>query len=120
MPKTSPGGCAMAEPTPQTFNHFALIGFNDAYWREPAERRRQQLCGWLEQLRRGVDAVHLYQTRGVESTGDLRAGSAVGGDDRPIPARSFPHFAARLAPLRAGAVLRTAPWGLTQPPPYPR
>ncbi|MGH7614761.1 MAG: chlorite dismutase family protein [Gemmatimonadales bacterium] len=108
----------MPEPTPQTFNHFALVGFTDSYWSEPPERRRQVLCGWLEALREAVDALHLYQTFGVEATSDLLVWSAVEGEDLGIPARFFTRFAETVAPLRRHITLRTALWGFTQPSQY--
>ena len=108
----------MAESTPQTFNHFALIGFTEGHWSEPAERRHREVREWLERLRNQVGALHLYQTFGVESTSDLLVWSAVAGDDRDIPARFFNQFAECLAPWRHAAVLRTALWGFTQPSQY--
>jgi len=108
----------MAEPTPQTFNHFALISFTDPFWREPSERRRELLCSWLEPLRNAVGAMHLYQTFGVESTSDLLVWSALAGDEVDIPARYFSRFAETLVPLRGAVELRTALWGFTKPSQY--
>ncbi len=108
----------MPEPTPQTFSHFALVGFTENYWTEPPERRRQVLCGWLEALRENLDALHLYQTFGVEAASDLLVWSAVGGEDHGIPARFFTRFAETVAPLRRYVALRTALWGFTQPSQY--
>jgi chlorite dismutase len=110
----------MAEPTPQTFNHFALLGFTPDYWAVPAADRQRALCGALESLRGTVDALHLYQLFGVEASSDLLVWSAIAGDDLAIPARFFGEFAARLAPLRQHLVLRTALWGFTQPSQYTR
>lgn len=110
----------MAEPTPQTFNHFALIGFTDEHWAQPPAERQRALCGALESLRETVDALHLYQTFGVESASDLLVWSAIAGDDLGTPARFFAEFAARLAPLRRRVTLRTALWGFTQPSQYTR
>lgn len=110
----------MPEPTPQTFNHFALVRFTDAYWREPAERRRELRCGWLEPLRNAVDALHFYQTFAVESASDLLVWSALAGDDVGIPARFFARFAEALAPVRPMVELRTALWGFTKPSQYTR
>jgi chlorite dismutase len=108
----------MVEPTPQTFNHFALISFTGAYWQETPERRRELLCRWLEPLRESVHALHLYQTFGVESTSDLLVWSAVAGNDVTVPARFFERFARTLAPLRRAVDLRTALWGFTKPSQY--
>jgi chlorite dismutase len=118
-------GCAatepeepMPEPTPQTFNHFALVAFTDGYWQETPERRRRLLCGWLEPLRSAVGALHLYQTYGVESPSDLLVWSAVAGEDVGIPARFFEQFAETIAPARHAVRLRTALWGFTKPSQY--
>lgn len=110
----------MPEPTPQTFNHFAMVAFTDAFWRQARERRRELLCGWLEPLRNAVDALHFYQTFGVESPSDLLVWSAVVGDDGAIPARFFERFAETLAPARHAVKLRTALWGFTKPSQYTR
>lgn len=108
----------MPEPTPQTFNHFALVSFTRDYWQESPERRRQLSCGWLDALRHSVDALHFYQTFGVESTSDLLIWSAVAGDDLTIPARFFRRFAETLAPVRRAVELRTTLWGFTKPSQY--
>jgi chlorite dismutase len=108
----------MPEHTPQTFNHFALVRLTDGYWSEPAERRRQALCGWLEALRGSVDALHLYQTFGVEAASDLLVWSAVEGEDRGNAARFFGRLAEATAPFRRYVTLRTALWGFTQPSQY--
>ena len=110
----------MPEATPQTFNHFALLGFTPDHWTVPAPDRQRALCTALESLRGSVDALHLYQLFGVESASDLLVWSAIAGDDLGVPARFFGEFAARLAPLRRQVTLRTALWGFTQPSQYTR
>jgi len=104
----------MPEATPQTFNHFALVRFTEAYWIAPPDERHGRLCHWLEALRSAVDALHCYQVFGVEAESDLIVWSAIAGDDLAIPARFFEAFAAAMAPLRAQARLTTALWGFTQ------
>lgn len=108
----------MAEATPQTFNHFALVGFTERHWAAPPAERHRGLCRWLEALRSQVDALHCYQVFGVEAASDLLVWSAVAGDDLDIPARFFARFAEALAPLRAQAKLETALWGFTQSSQY--
>ena len=108
----------MAEQTARTFNHFALVAFTADYWREPPDARRGIVCGWIERLRAATDAVHLYQTFGVEAGTDLLAWSSVAGDDSAIPARFFTAFAEALAPCRRYVAPRTALWGLTKPSQY--
>lgn len=108
----------MAEATPQTFNHFALVGFTERHWAAPPAERHRGLCRWLEALRSQVDALHCYQVFGVEAASDLLVWSAVAGEDLDIPARFFARFAEALAPLRAQATLETALWGFTQSSQY--
>ena len=108
----------MPDPTPQIFNHFALVRFTDGYWSEPPESRRRRLCTWLESLRGAVGALHLYQTFGVEAASDLIVWSAIEGEDLGIPGRFFTRFAESVAPLRRHLTLRTALWGFTQPSQY--
>ncbi len=108
----------MAEQTLPCFHHFALIAFTADYWREPPGARRGIVCGWIERLRAATDALHLYQTFGVEAGTDLLAWSAIAGDDPVIPARFFAACAEALAPSRRYVTLATALWGLTQPSQY--
>ncbi|HTR22162.1 MAG TPA: chlorite dismutase family protein [Gemmatimonadales bacterium] len=106
------------EQTPQTLNHFALVAFNDAYWSLPPARRSEIRCRWLETLKGGVDALHLYQTFGIESGNDLIVWTATAGDDPGTPARFFARFAEALAPVRGCVTLRAALWGFTLPSQY--
>ncbi|HEY6222742.1 MAG TPA: chlorite dismutase family protein [Gemmatimonadales bacterium] len=108
----------MTEATPQTFNHFALVKFTEAYWRAPRDERHRGLCRWLEALRSEVQALHCYQVFGVEAASDLLVWSAIAGDAVEIPARFFGVFAEAMAPLRAHATLATALWGFTQSSQY--
>lgn len=106
------------EETRRSFNHFALLRFEPGYWAKAREVRRSSVCAALEALRGGVDALHLYQTFGVESAGDLLLWTAVDGNDTAIPARFFARLGAALAPLRSDLSLTTALWGFTQPSQY--
>lgn len=108
----------MAEETHRTFNHFSLLRFHHRYWSREAEPRRQAICAVLETLRGGVDALHLYQTFGVEAGPDLLVWTAVDGGDPGIPARFFAHLARSLTPVRELLTLDTALWGFTQPSQY--
>lgn len=106
------------EETHRTFNHFSLVRFSDRYWKQDQAPRRQSVCAALETLRGEVDALHLYQTFGVEAGSDLLLWSAVDDGDAGVPARFFPHLARALAPIRALATVSTALWGFTQPSQY--
>lgn len=108
----------MPEQTPQTFNHFSLVRFSSDYWRETPEARRSLVCGWLERLKAGVDALHLYQLFGVERGSDLLVWSAMMGDALDIPARFFAGFAESAQPYRRYLDVETALWGFTRPSQY--
>ena len=108
----------MAEETHRTFNHFSLLRFGERYWGQDPKVRRQAVCAALETLRGGVDALHLYQTFGVEAGADLLVWTAVDGGDAGVPARFFPLLGRALAPLREFATLTTALWGFTQASQY--
>ena len=108
----------MAEETHRTFSHFSMLRFGDRYWGQDPKSRRQPVCAALEALRGGVDALHLYQTFGIEAGPDLLVWSAVDGGDPAIPARFFTHLARALSPIRDLVTLSTALWGFTQPSQY--
>lgn len=110
----------MPEATPQTFNHFALVRFTEAYWNAPRDQRHRELCHWLEELRSQVGVLHCYQSFGVEAANDLILWSAIAGEDLDIPSRFFGSFAEAMAPLRAHVTLETALWGFTQSSQYTR
>ena len=108
----------MAEETHRTFNHFSLLRFGERYWGQDAQARRQTVCAALESLKGGVDALHLYQSFGIEAGTDLLVWTAVDSGDPGVPARFFSHLSRALAPIRGLATLTTALWGFTQPSQY--
>ena len=108
----------MPEQTSQTFNHFALLAFDEAFWREKPARRRQILEGWMGRLRDGADVVHAYQTFGVECGSDLLLWSARAGTDVVLPAEFFAAFAGATRACRRYVTLRSALWGFTRPSQY--
>jgi len=108
----------MSEETHRTFNHFSLLRFGERYWEQDPKTRRQAVCAALETLKDGVDALHLYQTFGIESGSDLLVWSAVDSGDPDVPARVFGRLARALTPIRGLATLTTALWGFTQASQY--
>lgn len=108
----------MPEQTPVTLNHFGLASFTPAYWTLPADARRDVRCGWLERLRNGTDAVHLYQTFGLGGTADLLMWTAVRQADRAAPARFFRALAEAVQPYRAFIRFGDPLWGFTRPSQY--
>ncbi len=108
----------MPEATPQTFNHFTLIKFTAAYWAESPEDRQRIHRGWIDGLCGASDAVHLYQSYGLEAGSDLVVWCARKGDDTAIPGRFFTAFSSVTAPVRRDIDLRETLWGFTKPSQY--
>jgi len=108
----------MAEETPKTLNHFALVRFTDAYWALPPAERQPLLRGWLDRLRSAAEATHLYQVSGLEASADLLVWSAVRAEDPCAPARFFSGFAEANAPSRRHFSVHEALWGFTKPSSY--
>jgi chlorite dismutase len=108
----------MAEQTPETLNHFAMLSFTDAYWRLPPEARRSVRDGLLSRLRTAVDAVHLYQLSALESRADLLVWSASTSASAEASARFFAGWAAAIAPAREQITCRDLLWGYTRPSQY--
>src|SRR5262249_47087106 len=114
-PPTRHGGWPMAEQTPVTLNHFGLVRTSPAYWALSADDRRDVRCGWLERLRKGVDAVHLYQAFGLDGANDLITWTAKRGDDAKA---FFAAHAAAVQPVRQYLTFGEPLWGFTRPSQY--
>ncbi|HSB53626.1 MAG TPA: chlorite dismutase family protein [Gemmatimonadales bacterium] len=108
----------MAEPTPETLNHFAMLSFTDSYWQLSPESRRATRDGLLSRLRATADAVHLYQLSALESQGDLLVWSATASASPGASARFFAGWAAAIAPARAHIRPSDVLWGYTRPSQY--
>lgn len=108
----------MAEQTPQTLSHFALISFAPEWWRLPGAERRALRDQWLGGLGGAAQALHLYQTQGLQAGTDLLVWSALDLPDKGVPAQFFSAFAAAMAPVRGYATLRDSLWGFTRPSQY--
>lgn len=108
----------MPEETRRSFNHLALLRFSDAHWAREPDARRRAVASAVADLGAGVDALHLYQTFGIEAGPDLLIWTAVAGDDPGIPARMFASLARAFTPIRSAVTITTALWGFTQPSQY--
>lgn len=108
----------MAEQTPQSFNHFGLVAFRDAFWQEAPATRRQLMADWLGRLRQRLGAVHAYQTQAAEAASDLLLWSASAGDDVALPAEFLGAWAAAFRECRRYVTLRETLWGFTKPSQY--
>ena len=108
----------MAEPAPQTLNHFALLTAELAYWRlDPGERHALR-ASWLRSLRGSADAVHLYQSYPMQASNDLIVWSALPAEESQVAAGFFARFAAAMVPVRQYFTLRDTLWGFTRPSQY--
>lgn len=108
----------MAEQTPQTLNHFALLTFQESYWRMSAEERCALRQRWLHELGDVADALHLYQVYPSQVGTDLIAWSALRAEEPSAARDFFGRFAAAMAPFRSHIVLKDTLWGFTQPSQY--
>lgn len=108
----------MAEPTPETLNHFAVATFSDAYWRLPPETRRQVRADWLGAVRRTADALHLYQLTALESSSDLLLWTASADAEPAATEQFFAGMATALGHVRQFVAVRETLWGFTRPSQY--
>ncbi|HET6204678.1 MAG TPA: chlorite dismutase family protein [Planctomycetota bacterium] len=108
----------MAEPTPQTINHFALYSFGEAYWKLPSEERAKVRGSWLRRMREVGTALHLYQVFPTEAEADLLVWTARPAETPDVARGFFAAYAAACAELRPHARIREAFWGFTRPSPY--
>jgi chlorite dismutase len=108
----------MSRQTPSTFNHFNLIRFTPVYWALNIEERRRVVHTWLDRLRGGVDALHTYQTFGVEAESDLLTWGAIVANGPEVPQRFFTMLARATAPVRSYLTVARTLWGFTRPSQY--
>jgi chlorite dismutase len=106
------------EVTHRTLNHYALIGFKEAYWALASAERAEFHQRWLAALRGTAQTVDLYQT--TESGLDLLIWSASPADDRLDAASFFEKFARANAPFRHLIEIKDSLWGFTRPSQYSR
>lgn len=108
----------MAEPTPETLNHFAIVAFTADYARLPTAERHDRLHTWIEALRKVSDALHCYQLSGLEARGELLLWSACASAEPDRAERFFADWAAAAAGMRGLATLEDVMWGFTKPSTY--
>lgn len=108
----------MAEPTPETLNHFSGATFTERYWCLPPDARRQVRADWLGMVRDTSDALHLYQLATLEPSADLLLWAASADASPAAAERFFAGLASALAPVRQFVSVREALWGFTRPSQY--
>jgi chlorite dismutase len=110
----------MAEPTPETLNHFAVASFTPEYHRLPDAERHARLTAWLDAVRDASDALACYQLAGFESRGALLLWSACGSADPGRVSRFFAGWTRALGPMRGLVDFPDVLWGFTRPSQYTR
>ena len=108
----------MAEQTPVTLNHFALVRATDAYWRLPPGARAQARADWLGALRGAAEALAVYQVHGFEAGHDLLVWTAQRAERPDAAAGFFARWAAAALPVRGLFDVRETLWGFTKPSQY--
>jgi chlorite dismutase len=108
----------MAEQTPVTLNHFAMVRCTGAYWSLDATARAAARQAWLAALRGSAEALHLYQLFGLEAGHDLLLWTARRAGEPAVAADFFARYAAAFGPHRALFELRETLWGFTRPSQY--
>lgn len=108
----------MANQTPETLNHFALITFTREYNLLPAAERWARLNGWLDGIRCTSDTLHLYQVGGLEAHGELMLWSACESAEPARVQRFFTGWVAAASAMRGLIELKDVLWGFTRPSQY--
>lgn len=108
----------MAEQTPETLHHFAVLSFGEDHWRAPAAERHARLREWLDASAAVADVRHLYQLHGLEGRADLLVWSACRSAAADRVAAFFADWTASFRGIRPFAEARETLWGFTRPSPY--
>ncbi len=104
------------EISTRTLNHYALIGFKDAFWSLSSVGRSQVLNSWSRDLCAATQHVEFYQAS--ECGADGLIWSALDAND-PAAARAFFEGQARVySPHRAYLEPKLSLWGFTRPSQY--
>lgn len=100
----------------QTFNHFAMFTFKDAYWKLSTGERARFHTEWLAGLRAAAQKVELFQS--TESEIDLIVWSALSVNDGDAAAAFFENSTKALTPHRGLISPIDSLWGFTRPSQY--
>jgi len=106
----------MAEQTPRTLNHYALVAFKDAYWVLDSDTRTAFHTDWLASLKKNAQKVDLFQS--AESGVEILIWSAVQAEKPQATADFFEHFARACSPYRHLLEIKHSLWGYTRPSQY--
>lgn len=110
----------MPEETPRTLNHFALLGFTEAFWNLDSASRAAFHAAWLAGLRAAAPKVEVYQVFPAEAGSDVLVWSALPAEAKCDTAAFFEQFARATNPFRRYLHARTTLWGYTRPSQYTR
>lgn len=108
----------MGEQTPETLNHFAVVGWTAEFRRLPPSDRHRAVDQWLERQKSAADTVHCYQLTGLEARGELLVWSACRTAEPERSAQFFSAWAEARAPLAGLVEVQDVLWGFTRPSSY--
>ena len=99
-----------------TLNHFAMVAFNQDYWKLAPAERSDLLHDWQAGLKKAAAKVDLFQA--TDSGLDAVLWSAVEVQDANTAASFFDCFGRAMNPYRAWIETRSTLWGFTHPSQY--
>ncbi len=108
----------MTRERPYSLNHFAALRFLPDFWQAPAADRRARLTAVLGALGEAGEAVHLYQSQGIDTGLDLLVWSALPVGATATPRDFFLAWAEAWKPLRSLVEIPHVLWGFTRPSQY--
>lgn len=108
----------MPEQTPRWLNHFSFFSFTQGFYTLPAAERKQNLAGWLKNLRQTSQCVEVYQVYPAQADTDILVWSAMEAGETGEAGRFFTQFAAATNPYRHLIHPKSILWGYTQPSQY--
>ena len=110
----------MADAPAPDLHHFAVLRFRRAFWKASLDHRKRFLEWWLEELRRVLGTVHVYQLTGLRPRSDLLVWASSPAQDPAAPANFFTAWSWVLgrSHLAEHAEVIDTLWGLTRPSVY--
>lgn len=106
----------MAEQTPRTLNHYAMVAFKDVYWTMDSDSRAAFHTDWLVQLNNAAHKLDIFQS--AESNVDILIWSALQAKEPQATADFFKRFARACSPYRHLIDIKHSLWGYTRPSQY--
>ena len=108
----------MSDAPSRALSHFALFRFTRDYWALSQPDRRGLAEAWLDDLRRGAEAVEVYQAYPSTTSADICIWSSVPAETPETAALFFQAFARATNPQRLYVEPVTTLWGYSRPSQY--